>query len=247
MKLHVKRYCPAAPNGAQMVAYEVEDKEQTLLEALTAIKTTIDATLSFASGCRSSVCGSCSMRVNGTEVLACTHKVQDGDSVEPLNNMEVIRDLVVDREKALNFNVLAHAYGSVSSEDKKVTPLQEKVNELQSECILCGSCYSACPVYAVNSEFLGPFALTRNWRYVSDAREEEVADKIATIQNNGIWDCTLCNECVPVCPVGIAPKQDIVMLRSKSGVMGYMDPNFASGFGGGFSSGGMPDFGGPSF
>ena len=82
---------------------------------------------------------------------------------------------------------------------------------------------------------------------MSDVREEEVADKIATIQSNGIWDCTLCNECVPVCPVGIAPKQDIVMLRGKSGVMGYMDPNFASGFGGGFSSGGMPDFGGPSF
>jgi fumarate reductase iron-sulfur subunit len=247
MKIEVYRYCPAAPNGAQLVAYEIEERGQTLLEALTTIKTTIDATLSFASGCRSSVCGSCAMRVNGVEVLACSYKVKEGDVVEPLKNMEVIRDLVVDKERALNFNVLAHAYGSVSDETKEVTPLQEKVNELQSECILCGSCYSACPVYAVNGDFLGPFALTRNWRYVSDVREEEVADKIATVQSNGIWDCTLCNECVPVCPVGIAPKQDIVMLRNKSGVMGYMDPSFASGFGGSFGNDGTPSFGGPAF
>ncbi len=243
MRLEIQRYCPDAPSGAQFIAYKIEDENQTLLEALATIKTKTDSTLSFSSDCRSSVCGSCAVRVNGTEVLACTYKLKEGDRVEPLNNMEVIRDLIVDAESALKFNITAHAYGSVGSETKKVTPEQVRVNEIQSECILCGSCYSACPVYAVNSEFIGPFALTRNWRYVSDVREEEIADKIAVIQSNGIWDCTLCNECVPVCPVGIAPKQDIVMLRSKSGVMGYMDPNFASGFNGG----GMPDFGAPSF
>jgi len=78
---------------------------------------------------------------------------------------------------------------------------------------------------------------------VSDVRETEVEDKIAAVQHQGIWDCTLCNECVPVCPVGIAPKQDIVMLRNKSGVMGYMDPSFSSNFG----DDGTPSFGGPAF
>ena len=61
------------------------------------------------------------------------------------------------------------------------------------------------------------------------------------MQQNGIWDCTLCNECVPVCPQGIAPKQDIAMLRTKSGMEGFMDPNMMGGFGGGL------DFGSPSF
>jgi len=235
-----------APNGPQFVDYNVELEGATLLEVLTYVKTKLDSTLSFASGCRSSVCGSCAMRVNGTEVLACTYKPSEGDQVEPLKNMEVIRDLIVDADAVQKKNIQVKAWAQ-SGEVGAVLPHEEKLNELQSECILCGSCYSACPVLEVNDAFAGPFALTRSWRYVTDAREEDAGGKIESIQQNGIWDCTLCNECVPVCPQGIAPKQDIDMLRSKSGMMGFMDPNFGSSFGGGFGTGGAPDFGSPSF
>lgn len=224
----------------ERVSYKVAMQDATLLQLLTEIKTKQDKTLSFASGCRSSVCGSCAMRVNGKEVLACAYKPQSGDVVEPLKNVPVIRDLVVDMQKALSFNKVAQNW-AVSAEDlPSLTPEDAEINEVQSDCILCGACYSACPVYAVNPEFIGPFALTRNWRYVSDKREEDVAGKITAVQTNGIWDCTLCGECVPVCPQGIAPKSDIDMLRNKSNIMGYMDPKYAS-FGGGL------DFGAPSF
>lgn len=226
-------------NG-ERVSYKVALQDATLLQLLTEIKTKQDRTLSFASGCRSSVCGSCAMRVNGKEVLACAYKPQSGDVVEPLKNVPVIRDLVVDMQKALSFNKVAQNWAVSSEELTPLTPEDAEVNEVQSDCILCGACYSACPVYAVNSEFIGPFALTRNWRYVSDKREEDVAGKIAAVQTNGVWDCTLCGECVPVCPQGIAPKSDIDMLRNKSGIFGYMDPKYAS-FGGGL------DFGAPSF
>ena len=146
----------------------------------------------------------------------------------------------------MRFNTIAKAWSSDNSSNDEVLPEQAEVNEVQSDCILCGSCFSACPVYAVNSEFLGPFALTRSWRYVSDIREQDTQEKIESVQSNGIWDCTLCNECVPVCPQGIAPKQDIAMLRGKSGTMGFMDPNFGGGMSfqgspGGFD--GTPDFG----
>ena len=67
--------------------------ERTLLEVLKEIKTKQDKSLAFSSGCRSSVCGSCSMRVNGKEVLACSYKLQDGDRVEPLKNVPIIRGL----------------------------------------------------------------------------------------------------------------------------------------------------------
>ena len=226
-------------NG-EKVSYTLSSKDATLLQLLSEIKTTQDATLSFASGCRSSVCGSCAMRVNGKEVLACTYKPESGDTVEPLKNVPLIRDLVVDMEKALSFNKVAQSWAVSPEELRAVTPEDAEINEVQSDCILCGSCYSACPVYAVNPEFIGPFALTRNWRYVSDKRENDIAGKIAAVQPNGIWDCTLCGECVPVCPQGIAPKSDIDMLRNKSNIMGYMDPKYAS-FGGGL------DFGAPSF
>jgi fumarate reductase iron-sulfur subunit len=94
-------------------------------------------------------------------------------------------------------------------------------------------------VLAVNENFLGPFVLTRVWKYVSDKREDEVKEKIDAIQQNGVWDCTLCNECTIVCPQNISPKSDIEKLRAKSSQFGYMDPNFGSfgGFGSDFGGG----------
>ena len=235
MKIIVKR-------EEKFVEYEVDVVDITLLQLLTIIKTTQDNTLTFASGCRSSVCGSCSMRVNDREVLACSYKVQDGDRVEPLRNVPVVRDLVVDMDTSYAFNAKAKAWQKTVSEGLEVTQEDEKVNEVQSDCILCGSCYSACPVYAVNEEFLGPFALTRVWRYASDIREADEKSKIDTIQTNGVWDCTLCNECTIVCPQGISSKTDIEKLRSKSVMAGYSDPSFANSFGGGFGFDGSPSF-----
>ncbi|SFV59626.1 Succinate dehydrogenase iron-sulfur protein [hydrothermal vent metagenome] len=227
-----------------LVEYEVESV-LTLLEALEQIKSSSDATLSFSHGCRSSVCGSCAVRVNEKEVLACAHKLQEGDIVEPLRNLPVVRDLVVDIEHSLQTNKRSHAYLD-QYRDAPLTHEDEKLNALQSDCILCNSCYSACPVFSVNGEYLGPFALTRVWKYVSDKREANPKQKIDTIQQNGIWDCTLCNECTLVCPQGISPKQDIEKLRAKSAQFGYMDPSFGS-FGGGFDSFGGGFDGSPQF
>ena len=219
-----------------LVEYEVNLKNPTLLEVLNEIKTTQDNSLTYSSGCKSSVCGSCAMRVNSREVLACGYKVQDGDIVEPLKNMPIIRDLVVNMDKALEFNKKSITWLTPQTNTPELSPEDEKRNEVQSDCILCGSCYSSCPVYTVNAEFKGPFSLTRVFKYVSDKREVDSKEKIDVIQSNGIWDCTLCNECTLVCPQGISSKADIEKLRMKSIQYGYSDPNFASmDFGGGLS------------
>ncbi len=234
MKVNIKR-------EEGIVSYETKLQNRTLLEVLNEIKTTQNASLAYSSGCRSSVCGSCAMRVNGREVLACSYHVKEGDLVEPLNNVAVIRDLVVDMDRAYNFNAKAKAWQSTVSDSVLLSHEDEKLNELQSNCILCGSCYSVCPVYGVNEEFLGPFALTRVWRYVSDKREQNPKEKIDDIQTNGVWDCTLCNACTLVCPQGISSKADIEKLRARSALFGYTDSNFTSfGFGGGFD--GSPIF-----
>ena len=225
MKVTIKR-------EYDFIEYDVDMQDATLLELLNTIKTEQDSTLAYSSGCRSSVCGSCAVRVNDREVLACSYKVQDGDRIEPLKNMLVLRDLVVDMERALETNARAKTWLQSYNSEAKLNHEDEKINEVQSDCILCASCYSACPVYAVNPEFLGPFALTGVWKYVSDKREAEPNEKIDTIQTNGVWDCTLCNECTVVCPQGISSKADIEKLRAKSAQEGYMDPNFGN-FGGG--------------
>lgn len=242
MKIQVKRYTTEPEVKEAILEYEVDLQNATLLEVLQEIKTKQDPSLSFSSGCRSSVCGSCSMRVNGVEVLACSYKVQEGDLVEALKNVPILRDLVVDMSRAYAFNAKAKAWQNALSHGVSLTPEDEKRNEIQSDCILCGSCYSACPVYSVNEEFLGPFALTRVWKYVSDKREDDNSDKLAVIQTNGVWDCTLCNACTIVCPQNISSKSDIEKLRSKSVMEGYEDPSFASSFGGGFGFDGSPTF-----
>ena len=235
MKISIKR-------DTAFVEYEHGLKDATLLQVLDAIKTREDSSLSFSSGCRSCVCGSCAVRVNEREVLACSYKAQEGDVVEPLKNATVLRDLVVDMDKAYAFNAKAKAWLANITNAKSLTPEDERKNMLQSDCILCSACYSACPVYTVNEEFLGPFALTRVWKYVSDKREGTASEKIETIQTNGVWDCTLCNECTVVCPQDISSKADIEKLRAKSAQQGFMDPSFGSfgGFGGGFD--GSPVF-----
>jgi len=244
MQIKIKKYNTEAASTEEIVSYEVALENPTLLEALNYIKTKLDPTLSYTAGCRSGVCGSCAVRVNETEELACAYKVFDGDLVEPLKNLPVLRDLVVDTQKMLKFNTIAKAYSSTNTGVQVVTAAEAEANEVQSDCILCGACFSACPVYAVNEEFIGPFALTRSWRYVADSREQDTQEKMEAIQSNGIWDCTLCNECVPVCPQGIAPKQDISMLRNKAGILGFMDPNFGGGMSFGTPSfDGTPDFG----
>jgi len=230
MKISIKR-------ASGFVEYDVDLLNATLLEALSSIKTTQDNSLAFSSGCRSSVCGSCSMRVNEKEVLACAYKVQEGDVVEPLKNVAVIRDLVVNMDKALETNKRARTWLQTYKKEVKLTDEDEKTNALQSDCILCGSCYSACPVYAVNEEFLGPFALTGVWKYMSDKREGSPEEKIDTIQTNGVWDCTLCNECTLVCPQSISSKADIEKLRMRSTMAGHTDPSFSQNFGSGFDSG----------
>lgn len=235
MEIKIKR-----SHSEEVQTYNVELENVTLLTVLNHIKTKIDSTLTYAHGCRSGVCGSCAVRVNGCEQLMCEYKPSEGDTVEPLRNSRIIRDLVVDSSSIERFDRAGLTWREKAKEDTVSAEEMGRI-ERQSDCILCTSCFSACPVYTVNPDFIGPFALTRVWRYVNDPREENSDAKIAAIQINGIWDCTLCGECVPVCPSGIAPKQDIEMLRMKSAMMGYQDPNGAIAFGGGL------DFGGVSF
>ncbi len=212
-------------------------KAITLLSALYEIKSKLDPTLTFGAGCRSGVCGSCSVLVNGKEQLACGYKYQDNDLIEPLRYHPVLRDLKVDKTKA--HDTIKKVVIQPHAPTKIPTPTDESKTKRQTDCILCDSCYSACPVLAVNPDFLGPFALTRAWRYVTEGGQPQGdASTIEAIQHNGIWNCTLCGECTIACPQGIDPKTDIMMLRGESGKAGYSDPNFA------VQDFGTPDFGG---
>ena len=208
-------------------SYDIESKVDNLLSVLLHIKATSNHSLAFRSGCRSGVCGSCAVTVNGVEKLACKTTIEPNDAVQPLKNSRVIKDLIVDIEDQEKFLNNAKAYLEEKS-DTIITKEDEKAIDIQSNCILCGSCFSSCPVYEINKEFLGPFALTRVFRYVNDKKESSSKNKIEAIQTNGVWDCTLCGNCNMVCPAHIDIKGDIMRLRNSSAMAGYSDPNMSS-------------------
>ncbi|MDA7848200.1 2Fe-2S iron-sulfur cluster-binding protein [Sulfurospirillum sp.] len=193
--------------------YEIPSKEQTLLNALVYIREHINPTLKFGYNCKSGVCGSCSVRVNNQETLSCEYKVQEGDKIEPL----------LHKTKTQNRLKTVESWLHVKSFKPMGEASEERI-EQQSDCILCSSCFSACPVLHVKPDFLGPYALTRAYRYIADIREEDKQGFVERIQEEGIWDCTLCGECTLACPVGIDSKADILHLRTKSMQAGYFDP-----------------------
>jgi len=220
----------------EVIEYTIPFKSTTLLKALFHIKQQEDNTLTFSSSCRSGVCGTCAVRVNGKEVLACSYNFQKDDLVEPLAYHEVQRDLKVNKQKVRETLRTSTAWLQ-SHREANITTTQVQLTEKQTDCILCDSCYSSCPVLEVNPSFIGPFALTRAYRYTSDPREGNIQAIVDNVQTNGIWDCTLCGNCTEVCPQGIDPKMDITMLRGTATQFGYTDPNFQAmdfGFGGGF-------------
>ncbi len=241
MKITIKRF----NEKESFEEYEVLEN-RTLLENLQEIKENSDSTLTFKYGCRSGVCGCCAVRVNGQERLSCKTKVNENALIEPLKNYKVLKDLVVDLSKEEELirgsQAFLHEYSKeiISSKD-------EKQIDTQSNCILCQSCYSSCPVFETNENFLGPYALTRALRYVDDKKEQSSIDILTSVQNSGIWDCTLCGNCTFVCPQGIDPKMDITKLRMKSVQKGFEDKSmqnfnsFNSGFDplGGFNPNGF--------
>ena len=222
MKILIKRFNNELLENNQINEYEV--KNANLLQSLIEIKKEIDSSLTFRCGCKSGVCGSCAVKVNGTEKLACKTNINDNDLIEPMNNTNIIKDLVVDVShetfliKKLNLTINSNIQSTEISQENI------KNIDLQSNCILCNSCHSSCPVYEVNKEFLGPFALTRALRYVNDKKLVNKATIVDSIQTNGIWDCTLCSACTLVCPQGIDPKADIMQLQNISVQNGYSNP-----------------------
>lgn len=239
MKLKINRF-NSELNKSNIQEFQVSQKN--LLKALEEIKTNDDATLSYRCGCKSGVCGSCTVRVNGVEKLACKTNIEEGDLVEPLKNTKLIKDLVVD---VSHETLLIKKTNSAIKESSNSIINQKDILKIdtQSNCILCNACYSSCPVYEVNKEFLGPFALTKALRYENDVKSQN-EEIINSVQTNGIWDCTLCSACTFVCPQGIDPKMDIMQLQNISSQKGYSNPymnNFDNNMG--FDNFGSNDFG----
>ena len=76
VKLKVKRTNSENGGAGGYSQYVIDAPENTtLLDALITVREYHDGTLALRCSCRSAICGSCSMRVDGRARLACRAKV----------------------------------------------------------------------------------------------------------------------------------------------------------------------------
>ncbi len=193
-------------------------KGTTLLDALMYIKDNFDETLAFRHSCRMGVCGSCGIMVNGKPMLACytqvLHLESDSLVIEPLQNMTVIKDLVVDIQPFFDrYDRIKNALIKHEDALKKPTEFIQAPTELKKYwdltlCIKCSICYSACPA-AIDERFLGPSTYATNYRFISDSRDEGVDERLKPMAEN-VWLCTSCNSCTLFCPKEVDSSSSIV-------------------------------------
>lgn len=196
----------------------------TVLDGLLQVREEQDGTLAMRCSCRSAICGSCNMRINGHARLACITKVSelspDGApiKVEPAGNLPVIKDLVVDLapfwQKVRQIEPFLQPEGPPPEREYAVAhDAMVQLNPVMA-CIMCGCCVSDCTVLEVDSNFIGPAALAKAFRFVADPRDGKKRTRLEMLtQPTGIWDCTHCFECVQQCPKGVAPMERIMALR----------------------------------
>ena len=226
--LKIQRFDPETDRAPHFEDYPVQAKPtDRVLDALLFVKNFIDGSLALRKSCAHGVCGSDAMLINGKEHLACKTLVQDvaGEEgavvrIEPLRHLPLQRDLMVDQNAFFDSYRAVKPYfinsSPVESGERIQTPEERNVFDDSTSCILCASCYSACPVLDQNERFLGPAAILQAARFIFDSRDQGFEDRLAALdQENGVWACENHFECTRVCPRSIKVTKNINLTKRK--------------------------------
>jgi fumarate reductase (CoM/CoB) subunit B len=207
LTVRVRRFDPDGESALQefQVPYR---KWMRVLDALNWIAEHGAPDLAYRWFCGSKMCGTCAVRMNGREVLACWEAVEPDMTIEPLRNLPVIRDLVVDRtpfdKKIEDFSPWIERTTPYAGFPEPLTHVQMKSVSKALDCIGCLCCYSACPVIGLGdlTDFAGPAPLVQLGQTALDPRND--SDKVArALGQSGIFHCVSCYKCEEVCPAAI--------------------------------------------
>lgn len=191
----------------------------TVLDALVAIRTRQDDTLTLRHSCFHASCGTCGMRVNGREALACVTPVEGlGETVrvEPIANQRLISDLVTDMVDFTDrFEAVDRPLVQRSEACPDAVPPDGIAEYTRYEdCIECGLCLSACPIVAIDRRYLGPAALAAAARVADEPRDRDRAAVLRLVDDpQALWRCHAAWECSDACPSGVDPAGLIMRLR----------------------------------
>jgi fumarate reductase iron-sulfur subunit len=212
--------------GTRFDRFEVpRHPAQTVLDVVTWIQREADSTLAYRFACRVGMCGSCAMTVNGRPRWTCRTRVEtvarNGRlTLEPLRNMPVVKDLVVDMAPFFAKWVKAEGVFTPRTDlgaDFAVVPPaspHRAAADAAVECIGCGVCYSACDVVAWEPDYLGPAALNRAWTLTNDVRDGGQEARLAAVASDaGCHACHSHGSCTQHCPKALSPTASIAGLK----------------------------------
>src|SRR6516165_8108394 len=167
LPLEIFRYKPGQSPHYDLFTVDVAENAH-VIDAIDTVWARHDPTLTFRRACHHSSCGSCALRINGVEKLPCITRVTDvwnGRTpirLEPLRNLPVVSDLVVDvgnffdRMSAAGMKITCQAedFLPLTVDTFAVADVLPRTVELPDnltrfhrfeQCIECGICMSACP------------------------------------------------------------------------------------------------------
>jgi len=222
IKVLIQRFNPETDLEPYMQEYQVKaHSTDRVLDILVKIKREVDDTLTFRYSCSHGICGSDAVLLQGTkgsyidakEGLVCKLLVQavienEGDTltIKPLRHLPIQRDLIVDQTRFYDNFKRVKPYLLPKETDHEREMIQSiKERDLfddATKCIMCGSCYSACPVLDNNPDFIGPQAIIAAMRFVEDSRDQGLAPRLDILDRamDGVWACENKFDCTKACP-----------------------------------------------
>ncbi len=229
----VFRFDPTTDEKPYYKEYEVpfaEDESgfMTGLQVLHYIYENIEPIV-YDYNCRGSICGRCSMVIDGIARLACYTKLKPGKhTFEPLKGFPVIRDLMIDRkpqmQKFVESQVHKKTLNPVTKSEDIDYNLYWNILERLNNCRECMLCYDVCPALRINdTDYAGPGAMMQIAFRHLDPHDE--ADRVQQAVYSGLWKCAMCGSCDLICPAQIPHVEILQIMRDEAEKRGLKPEN----------------------
>ncbi len=211
----VRRFEPGVDTKPRYERFQLDvETTETVLDALIRIYRHHDPALGFRFACGVIKCGECAIMVNGTQCLACEKLVEPEMRIDPLPNLPLIKDLVIDRRKVFDriFGLLPNLSRTkverVSIEGLDTETANNYVR--LTKCFECLICQASCPAAADGTGgFVGPLGLLWLAQQWLDPRNRGDAHQDA---KKALEMCERCGICSGTCPCS----EDILELALKT-------------------------------
>jgi succinate dehydrogenase / fumarate reductase iron-sulfur subunit len=233
--LDLFRYDQATGEEPRRERVDIDFPEtSTVLDALEYAKAEVDGTISFRRSCRSAICGSCSMNINGVTGLACKTPISTvlredrSVKIDPMPNFEPLKDMVVHMDPFWDKYSRLKPYLQPADRDedhereRRVSPEDMKKLVAVANCVMCATCYALCPVVSVDPSFAGPAAIAYAYRFIEDTRDSKTNERVAQISDDYLWLCAHCYAC-SYCPKHVDPQDRIIDTKRRSVQLGMTD------------------------